>query len=1191
MANKIPTLIVGIGGIGSRIVRTVRSSLNDKDMETIATVCLDTDTAILEDLKKAGVDQVIQTSSDEVAGVFARRLEETHPETRGWMHNNSYMNAKSLTEGAGQIRQLSRLAMLASIEDNKFNAINDAINKINSAGSTFDQSMKVFIVGSIAGGTGAGLMVQLPLYIKSKILSMTKRGNVLVRGVFIGPTITEEKQNNDQEKITATYGNAYACVKEVNALNVFASRNKFDIPIKIDFYEPKRDSGNREVNPIPYDFLFLLDQRNYKGGVLSVDAHLEDYIKMAADILRAQLTSVGVNLFSAEDNLIRPLIKSGGLNRFCGAGTVDMVYPVEKIADYCAYRMASDSISTEWLKLDNEYNLEKQRNAMAIANDPSFSPKTSKEGFYTNMFSKLSSPESADIFYKVLGGEMSPEGVVNADEDSLYAEIDESILNDLAADDDMKSDRFTDLLASIDNHIAECAEDEKLMERKDACTVTSASIVNAHEYEQSTIVEDRLKAIKSYGKAVRNNQQKCISVADDIIPVMSDYGDFGYNVISVIKKTHPIVSRHILMNLKIELGRKLGLARNAEKIHKEGLDYIESVDFDEEAAGVQSAVEVFSNLMNADQGGGLFSFIKIGKAKNSPVEEFASKFARAYNVQVQTWTDYNMAAFQARVFAELIRRIDILLEVYQVFFDSLPASIRDLNARVESAEIEHEVMNESTERYVFARSHCKRAAYKMVSDRVQDISLPDSTKRVFTERLHNYFISYYKDTMNKGEEVVRALKETLVRNTKMLFEETILDSMRKEIYRIAANDLNIGVIKALEYEILLDIELEDAAKEADGTTIGSSANTEDIAMMRFRMKIDPTLTPDYSSARLDNMRKDIFRKVASKATPFIGLKGDPDDESITWATCEAALDKYTPKMLSSIVDVDPAQTPTLILDDDFTKNELLCYRAAYGIMPELLSNYNETSKAREEYDKLIDAMNSEAIAYGGSMVMADEENQISPHIDKRWHYEAFLPQLGTDAEKQERFNDFLALIGLFGIVSQEMIRIEDKYGKKRWLYMYHNSPYELFCDDRHAAVSYPGIYESMKYNKPVKKDISRLLEKLTERDIRDTVDIEAEIMDHEVIKALFSCHDIFSEDGSVMTALDMLNILSPVMGETLVRDTVAGLSRFIWSYCTRACRYEQNVAVYDSLIDKLIAASRPESVKIPEISKMKSIHE
>ena len=98
MANKIPTLIIGIGGIGCNIVAETFKSLDAEDKKTIATVCMDTDANDLKRYQELGIDAVIQTSTNDVVGDILAK-----PENKGmteWFQTNPLLNEKSMLEGA-----------------------------------------------------------------------------------------------------------------------------------------------------------------------------------------------------------------------------------------------------------------------------------------------------------------------------------------------------------------------------------------------------------------------------------------------------------------------------------------------------------------------------------------------------------------------------------------------------------------------------------------------------------------------------------------------------------------------------------------------------------------------------------------------------------------------------------------------------------------------------------------------------------------------------------------------------------------------------------------------------------------------------------------------------------------------------------------------------------------------------------
>ena len=121
--HKVPTLVLGIGGIGCRIAANISDLLTPEARERVGIVGIDTN---INDLSKVAVRGVrtIQTSDDRTVGEYLKR----NPQHLPWFPLNAFTASKSLLNGAGQIRAVSRLGALASKAAGKFSVIDDAID-------------------------------------------------------------------------------------------------------------------------------------------------------------------------------------------------------------------------------------------------------------------------------------------------------------------------------------------------------------------------------------------------------------------------------------------------------------------------------------------------------------------------------------------------------------------------------------------------------------------------------------------------------------------------------------------------------------------------------------------------------------------------------------------------------------------------------------------------------------------------------------------------------------------------------------------------------------------------------------------------------------------------------------------------------------------------------------------------------
>ena len=113
--NKVPILILGIGGIGCRIAANVNDLLTDEDRQYVGVVGLDTNVNDLRQLEKRGI-RAIQTSDERTVRDFMTE----HFFSTSWFPLNRFTAGKSMLNGAGQIRAVSRLAAIAAEEQGKF---------------------------------------------------------------------------------------------------------------------------------------------------------------------------------------------------------------------------------------------------------------------------------------------------------------------------------------------------------------------------------------------------------------------------------------------------------------------------------------------------------------------------------------------------------------------------------------------------------------------------------------------------------------------------------------------------------------------------------------------------------------------------------------------------------------------------------------------------------------------------------------------------------------------------------------------------------------------------------------------------------------------------------------------------------------------------------------------------------------
>jgi len=1177
MANHKPTIIIGLGGVGGRILSHVAERLTPEDRKYIATICLDTNVNDIKKLQDKGIDFIVQTSTDQTVQRYAEVLEEKGRSAKEWIHNIPLLNERTMLKGAGQIRQLSRIAMLSAADTDKFKAIDDAIVKVNAAGSAFEEDVSVIITGSIAGGTCAGTMVQFPLYVREMLIQRSAATDPNIRGLFIGASVTEAYQEGNTTKIRDTYANDYACIKEINGLFHFASTPAEDIPIRLEYYKPTAALGGDGTNPIPYKYLFLVEKYNHHGKSIPGGAKPQDYEEMAANILMAQLSQIGDEAEGSEDNLIRGLIDTKGMNRYCGAGAINIEYPYNEIKDYISLRCAEDSVKNQWRRIDEEYLIDKKQQLQRAQTDSSYEEE-SFEDFYIRKFEEYSAKGSPDAFFRGLSADLNSFGKKGSKQEP-DPNADEMFF---VAEDNFEAptDRVNMAISAIDELIRrDSIENYFVSSARAACRLEEMDIIAPEAGGEEAVVVRSLRAIAEYTEAVKNNLSYGYDTAGKIVsivhydpgtgmsaPWIQDRSD--YNVAYVIRGTHPIVSRYILMKLRAHAKKQLERAIENEQNLRGRLDDINYMDFDgDDSNGVQNANTVYNDILNGRNRKRLFG----RKSRSTPLDDFAGLFVDAVRRQVETITSYHVAAFRHRVFDDVLKRINVLLQSYTVMFDSLPDVTKAISENVQELETMHEEINENISRFVFARKEHKRTAYLMIGNILTTEALPDETKDKFAQEIYNLFTEYYQNTLTADEEEKDFYRDEMHRNSRNIFNSTILPSIEHAVGDVVDQTLNKGVLKAMEYEVLCN----DAIEAHHGDIKGAAGPLG--RMIR-------TGNYDLTDEQWEKMQI-IIREVLSRAEPFIGIDGQPAGKAVYWGT-NPAIVAQDDASFYDLINVSPDIYSKVVNDKTFDKNELRCYRILYAIKPEELKSYKAGSPAHRYYTQLVNEV-IEKNKRGNKV-----EGAASPHLDKRWHMEAYLPEIDPRREFRNRRDDLLAVAEL---LAYDGVTTETYDNVLRWIYKVPVYPVEIFEGDKLAEVerkgkrSYVGLYRSMGYNPVIKNNTMARIDAARKDDISGETDIEANILDHYDINMLINIPDILGiYGGENFTVLDLIAEISTSVSREKYISIVEGIKDFVLEYCKEACRAREGQAqkVFKDVMTAILAKSRHETVSRQELSRI-----
>lgn len=995
-ATRVPTVLIGIGGIGGGIVRLVNEELRDYDKQFVQILVLDTNTNDLSKSSKINIPY-IQTSENKTVSDYLRQ----NKRFQAWFPMNPLINAKNLTQGAGQIRSVSRLGALASEDAHRFDTIRQAIEKVNrNVGNTMHNMVRVMIVGSVCGGTGSGMGIQLPFLVRDLIEEIAHMPRTIIRGLFIMPDIVEEVQDTDEKK-KSVYVNGYSFLRELNAFNMAQTYQQGTDKLKIEHYRRDetslRDDPTQMSHQTPYDFLFLIEKNNVDGqNIGGFDA----YISKAAQIVKAQLfaSDMTADLHSSEDNLIVSAVNKEGMNRYCGAGISRAIYPEEENRRYCVLRYSESILQGYWLRIDRMVAVNMAQHKRLMASNPSLMPKDPQEE-YIKIFDELTDPTKTEVTMEM--GYLKRELAYEA-----------TVTNEAGKEETRTVNYADDLFQSIMGYVGDLYESDELIDAGKECQMNKKDLNSDHA---AAYCSNKLQGLRNYEKKAKEHIGKLTAGAIDAIigsdaQISKTYSDavkYPYNICAVVKDKHPIVARYILyyvrrmlMDCIIRGDAEIAALNEEESIFKK--DYYK----DKTKGGKDTVKEDPAEALSITKPGLLSVFgLKSPEYKRlvDTIERDAKRFVK------RTDEHYSLK-LQKEVFSTVIKRVDILISIYEAFFNELE-SIMVKNTKEREILEQDQSRIQGADIYVCMDKLCKDWLYKKFehSTTGADITLPDDVKISF-------FDTIFKEYINKHKlaEDSTAFTDDPISMSK-LFQTAILDPLTEKYKDKEMAHIHMDIISALNLEYKIHSQnkvLRVNGELVDPTDFEFDQYFESVAV-QLRNLSSPYLT--YST-----LSEDINNLLIPNADVEDVSMGDGDGTAAVlpptngrvlcyWGINDSAVALHQHKGEDESIDRDgltrmfgPANGAVyfVVNDDSFDPKELVCYSSVYDLMIENLDKYNSSSKAYKEYTaRILRVIKSDYNVGTGASAYLDT---VHPHLDRHWHAHAYLPMLRIDDEIAER---------------------------------------------------------------------------------------------------------------------------------------------------------------------------------------------
>lgn len=751
--KKVPVLLIGLGGIGSEIVDHVYGQLkNENPGLNVEALVFDTDINSQKNLKNISAECKIQTSTDKTV----KYALENDPTASSWFPTHPLVEKMQMLNGAGQIRAISRLALRSAMKEGKLTAVSAVKERLFKLGSGINENgLRVMIVSSLMGGTGSGIFLQIPLYIRELFESQIRGGTdrIEIQGTFILPDVL--KGAISPKETENVYSNAYAAMKELNAMIMSLGGDGSNINLE---YKPNQlnSEGMRDIalKAWPYDYCYFYDKEDTKGRVLS---SFNDYISMIENNLALQISGpISDRMYSIYCNEIKNIVSKGGRNIYGGMGVGELIYPYDDMVDFCVYKVLTASLDNHLLKIDKIYRTELDTYHKNIQNGID-AQMPERDNVYITNFESLATTDNFFSRVKRSLTEYDDNGnEVNDNIKKIQARIDEIIL-------------------SIYHN------DEEFQQIASSCFIKPGIFTNLPAEKLRSIVSTYENRFHDFRIAIEGKaQNKAEAKANADFGVYSEtdkslLNDFLSNkdvFINSVGIRYMLYKLHKnLKQAKINLDQKLAEVSIKLK-HGEEKPFV-SINGNQIDA-VKKADEVAKKV-------GLF---------NKNLTRFKEDYARKATGHFKLLENYGKDSLKSAYYERTIQLLEVLIIEYENMFSRLEEQKNEVEKQIEVLLEKHTDTKGTTNHYVLGKRQDKEMIWNTIPEEVKTNILFGT----LSEEMHKVLFKGFQKKINHSIGKVV--------NYDTLFHELIVKSCRNRLLdnNAVREKLNMNIIKALELE-------------------------------------------------------------------------------------------------------------------------------------------------------------------------------------------------------------------------------------------------------------------------------------------------------------------------------------------------------------------------------------------------------
>lgn len=1071
------TLFVGVGGIGSRIIKGVAERCIDDDVSNLRFVSMDTDVNDLSKLENGAVITTIQTSSTRSIKDYLNYDEDAK---KNWFPENKILDYKTVSEGAGQVRAISRLALNATIRQGNINKLYQAIDELFlKDGSDKNQAVKVVIASSLTGGTGSGIALPIGMLIRNYLKKNYPESSAIIRGFFIMPGVMDTVIDTESER-QSQRRNGYAALKEINAFMMKGS-GFFDSEPVLGRYRnlgikvPTVSGEDEVLDCLPFDFCFLLDRIDEKQRSMQHLAQYEDFA--AQSIYEQNVGPMNKSASSKEDNIVKEFIDPVKLGRcrFGGAGASVLRYPYEDIRDYIALNwtqksivgavpedateeMKSRIIKNSWLRYDAEFAeavKKYERNPQATSADEPLLASV-----YMDAIENVS--ESGDDFTNMIRDKYLMAKVMELDDESIGGATFAKKMKKVAS-------KFLDTIVNeaVENHV-EKMQDAGSTNDEEANDMGDIRRAAKSPAEDEGYVK-RYNMIATLGEINDNPELETVvkkfvrgALGNDV-SIMRDKKD-AFTLEAYLSATnkvmHPNAARYLLYKLRevlIEEGNKTTYDKGRYEAQiaeitrgiRPGEDkpdikkFQVTMNFGKETSLRAMAEAIDSENRLAE------TLEKITGDKKDGCNELMGQY---YNVV----TSYYNKVARAVICKEAQIYVDRLIKAYEKFFGSFERKVVSIEKAKRNINDKLRFVNGDCVKNLFSN---KEYLDTLVEQQGQPLGNSNNDKELFGS-----IFDALKENSRIEERI--AYNPLLQEKTIDIFEEIIVKHYQKLVETNCDEVIDRDVLQGikLEFDIRVMIEKQKAQSDEAREAI-------------IKRATDPMQVKQYIKKTIDSCR--------NLASPGISKKDFEESREVSACAFGEAIRDGNGIRIADYKLVEKDRSASV------SKYELHFFTSVYNIMPTQLSklHYEPSPEVIAPFEISREGAGDYFTAYQTYMEQIGPDSKlnavITPHIDKRWNSLSVMPEL--DLCFQEDLTKYIHQALFYGLLFGIITRyVPSKYAPDSYEYRYkdgRNGFKSLIVSNGTACDEFYEVLDALYFDRAAVTSIHRAVNEKRQRDV------------------------------------------------------------------------------------------------------------